>query len=146
MQTINDICGSRLPTTSELMQLFATVTRSSTRENTEEKHIALQGQLKKVTELTKPRDEMSVLPLEQNGPESDDIRTPATLTQTIQRPSALTDPMECLYCGEAITQPLRTLDFEGDRPRIISICPFCNEIISTMPRQEKTEIRAGSTV
>jgi len=42
--------------------------------------------------------------------------------------------IRCANCGKAFTQPLRMLDFQGDRPRILSICPFCNEIITTAPR------------
>jgi hypothetical protein len=62
-------------------------------------------------------------------------RVPArTLT-----PSASTGYTKCLRCGKAFTQPLRMLDFQGDRPRIIDICPFCNEIITSNPRQEKRE-------
>ena len=47
--------------------------------------------------------------------------------------------IRCTHCGKAFTQPLRMLDFQGDRPRIVSICPFCNEIINTAPRQEENE-------
>jgi len=39
--------------------------------------------------------------------------------------------IRCSNCGKAFTQPLRMLDFQGDRPRIVSICPFCNEIITS---------------
>jgi len=46
--------------------------------------------------------------------------------------------IRCSHCGKAFTQPLRMLDFQGDRPRIVSICPFCNEIITAAaPRQEE---------
>jgi len=47
--------------------------------------------------------------------------------------------IKCTHCGKAFTQPLRMLDFQGDRPRIVSICPFCNEIITAAPRQEEIE-------
>lgn len=45
----------------------------------------------------------------------------------------------CPHCGKAFTQPLRMLDFQGDRPRIVNICPFCNEIIQTATKQESEE-------
>jgi len=52
-------------------------------------------------------------------------------------PSASSGYIRCLHCGKVFTQPLRMLDFQGDRPRIINICPFCNEIIQSTPRQEE---------
>lgn len=45
----------------------------------------------------------------------------------------------CSHCGKAFTQPLRMLDFQGDRPRIVNICPFCNEIITATSNQNETE-------
>jgi hypothetical protein len=44
--------------------------------------------------------------------------------------------IRCSHCGKAFTQPLRMLDFQGERPRIVSICPFCNEILPVPTRQE----------
>lgn len=46
--------------------------------------------------------------------------------------------IRCSHCGKAFTQPLRMLDFQGDRPRIVSICPFCNEIIKPESTLEKS--------
>lgn len=45
----------------------------------------------------------------------------------------------CPHCRKTFTQPLRMLDFQGDRPRIVNICPFCNEIIASAPREEQGE-------
>lgn len=45
----------------------------------------------------------------------------------------------CAHCRKTFTQPLRMLDFQGDRPRIVNICPFCNEIIASVPREEEGE-------
>ena len=53
--------------------------------------------------------------------------------------SEIPGPIRCPHCGRAFTQPLRMLDFQGDRPRIINICPFCNEIIQTRPKHESEE-------
>jgi hypothetical protein len=47
--------------------------------------------------------------------------------------------IRCPHCGKTFTQPLRMLDFQGDRPRIVNICPFCNEIIASVPRGEEGE-------
>jgi len=53
--------------------------------------------------------------------------------------SELPGLIRCSHCGKAFTQPLRMLDFQGDRPRIVNICPFCNEIITSAPRQTEDE-------
>ena len=42
----------------------------------------------------------------------------------------------CAHCRKTFTQPLRMLDFQGDRPRIVNICPFCNEIVASVPHEE----------
>ena len=42
--------------------------------------------------------------------------------------------VKCGHCGKIFAQPLRMLDFHEDRPRMVNICPFCNEIIKTAPR------------
>lgn len=65
---------------------------------------------------------------------------PASPAPTPQQFSAeIPGPIRCSHCGKAFTQPLRMLDFQGDRPRIVNICPFCNEIIQTAPKQESEE-------
>jgi len=45
----------------------------------------------------------------------------------------------CVHCGKTFTQPLRMLDFQGDRPRIVNICPFCNETLPSASRVEEME-------
>ena len=37
--------------------------------------------------------------------------------------------VKCGHCGKIFAQPLRMLEFHEDRPRMINICPFCNELI-----------------
>jgi hypothetical protein len=65
---------------------------------------------------------------------------PAARTPTPQQfPPETSGPTRCPHCGKAFTQPLRMLDFQGDRPRIVNICPFCNEIIQTATKQESQE-------
>jgi len=54
-------------------------------------------------------------------------------------PSNATGPIKCPHCGRSFTQPLRMLDFQGDRPRIVEICPFCNETMRSAPRAEEKE-------
>jgi len=53
--------------------------------------------------------------------------------------SDIPELIRCSHCGKAFTQPLRMLDFQGDRPRVISICPFCNEIIPISQAQDEKE-------
>ncbi len=56
--------------------------------------------------------------------------------QTIEQQLSGVPPgmVRCGHCGKIFAQPLRMLDFHEDRPRMISICPFCNELIQTAPR------------
>jgi len=50
----------------------------------------------------------------------------------------------CSHCGKAFTQPLRMLDFQGDRPRIVNICPFCNEIVASSQTEKEGSQASGS--
>lgn len=36
---------------------------------------------------------------------------------------------KCSSCGRSITHPLRMLDFQSQRPKMINICPFCNATV-----------------
>ena len=47
--------------------------------------------------------------------------------------------VKCDHCKRVFAQPLRMLDFHSDRPRIINICPFCNEVIPPILRHEEVE-------
>jgi hypothetical protein len=67
------------------------------------------------------------------------VSTPARPSPPAPFTTEIPGMIKCSHCGKAFTQPLRMLDFQGDRPRIVSICPFCNEIITTAPRQEEDE-------
>jgi len=65
----------------------------------------------------------------------------STLSSTMGRqfsdiPSSM---FKCGHCEKIFAQPLRMLDFHQDRPRIVNICPFCNEIIYTASRKEKSK-------
>ncbi len=53
--------------------------------------------------------------------------------------SNATGSLRCPHCRRSFTQPLRMLDFQGDRPRIVEICPFCNETMRSAPRAEGRE-------
>jgi len=47
--------------------------------------------------------------------------------------------VKCAHCNRVFAQPLRMLDFHSDRPRIINICPFCNEVIPPILRHDGEE-------
>jgi hypothetical protein len=47
--------------------------------------------------------------------------------------------IRCNHCNRVFSQPLRMLDFHAERPRIISICPFCNEVVQPATRKAEAE-------
>jgi hypothetical protein len=47
--------------------------------------------------------------------------------------------VRCNHCNRVFSQPLRMLDFHAERPRIISICPFCNEVVQPAIRKAEAE-------
>lgn len=53
--------------------------------------------------------------------------------------SSIPGLIQCSNCGKAFSQPLRMLDFHNERPRVVSICPFCNEVIQPNRLQDETE-------
>lgn len=78
---------------------------------------------------------------EKNGPISTAPDRPIPPKPTpIPMPTTAPDPshtspnapalFKCSHCEKAFTQPLRMLNFQVDPPRIVNVCPFCNE---TMP-------------
>jgi len=70
------------------------------------------------------------------------VMSSTTTTSTVPASvaSGIPELIRCSHCGKAFTQPLRMLDFQSDRPRIVKICPFCNEIIpSSVPNRDEKE-------
>jgi len=47
--------------------------------------------------------------------------------------------IRCNHCNRVFSQPLRMLDFHAERPRVINICPFCNEVIQPTIREAEAE-------
>jgi len=66
---------------------------------------------------------------------SPSVHEPEPVSET-QRVGGL---VRCPHCNRVFSQPLRMLDFHSDRPRIINICPFCNEVIPPILRHEEAE-------
>ena len=52
-----------------------------------------------------------------------------TQPETSSTEESLGALFRCNHCNRVFAQPLRMLDFHANQPRIISICPFCNEVI-----------------
>lgn len=67
---------------------------------------------------------------------------PAVRMPPMQPPVAASSTpglIQCSNCGKSFSQPLRMLDFHGERPRVVSICPFCNEVIQPTRPQDGIE-------
>lgn len=67
---------------------------------------------------------------------SSSVEEPEPLGGETQRVGSL---VKCTHCNRVFAQPLRMLDFHSERPRIINICPFCNEVIPPILRREEAE-------
>jgi len=76
-----------------------------------------------------------------------EVKETVVSEKPITTPSLTVDPqppspsglVRCTNCGRVFAQPLRMLDFHSDRPKIVNICPFCNEVISPALRREESE-------
>jgi len=55
--------------------------------------------------------------------------------QEIQ-PQRVSGLVKCPHCQRTFSQPLRMLDFHSERPKIVNICPFCNEAIPPILYEE----------
>lgn len=73
-------------------------------------------------------------------PTAQPTTTPPQVTPSPSyKPTRSAELVKCPKCGKSFTQPLRMLDFRGDRPRIVETCPFCNETVRSAPHTEGTE-------
>jgi ribosomal protein S27E len=69
-----------------------------------------------------------------------------SLTGTAPEQMSRTDSglIKCVNCGKMLFQPLRMLDYHGEQPRIVNVCPFCSK---TIPSTSGTQQRKnGKTV
>ena len=70
-----------------------------------------------------------------------------TVTEKMDAPSFATEPQEqsifglvkCTHCGNSFSKPLQALDLQGDKFRILNVCPFCSEVIQPVFHQVETE-------
>lgn len=65
--------------------------------------------------------------------------TPITAPATSYSGSEVLGLFKCVHCGKMFTQPLRMLDFQIDPPRIVNVCPFCNETMPSAPKVKEAE-------
>jgi hypothetical protein len=69
--------------------------------------------------------------------------TPKPMPTTAPVPSYTSQDVpalfKCSHCGKTFTQPLRMLNFQVDPPRIVNVCPFCNETMPTNSTAKETE-------
>lgn len=82
---------------------------------------------------TKPHGMQTRIEKSEKKAISSSVQEPEPLGET-QRVGGL---VKCTHCNRVFGQPLRMLDFHSDRPRIINICPFCNEVIPPILRHEE---------
>jgi hypothetical protein len=122
---------SKIPLTSKTFERTPIVTRT-----TEKTPVAFTPPSLPSSSTTAPPPLQTVQPSVSKPVSAPELITPSPSPQ----PSAdLPGVFRCGHCGKNFTQPLRMLDFNSDRPRIINICPFCNEIANTMPQTEEKE-------
>jgi len=122
--------------TIHILRKYVYVKKSS------EKMAASQKPTMPVHSPTRPVERVQTMPVAPPTATSTPPTPPAPSVPAPRSSPLLSDIpglIKCFHCGKAFTQPLRMLDFQGDRPRIVNICPFCNEIIPTAPRQEEKE-------
>jgi len=67
------------------------------------------------------------------------IPSPIQETEPLSETQRVGGLVKCTHCNRVFAQPLRMLDFHSERPRIINICPFCNEVIPPILRHEDAE-------
>jgi hypothetical protein len=82
-------------------------------------------------ELRRPKIEVKKPEIRMTVSEKSTVCAPTIEPQQSAVPPGM---VRCGHCGKVFAQPLRMLDFHEDRPRMVSICPFCNEVIQTAPR------------
>jgi hypothetical protein len=70
-------------------------------------------------------------------PISSPIPKPEMPSETPSETPKMGGLVKCTHCNKVFAQPLRMLDFHSDRPRIVNICPFCNEVIPPILHSEE---------
>jgi hypothetical protein len=66
-------------------------------------------------------------------------QVPTTPSAPSYASSDLPTMFRCSHCGKAFTQPLRMLNFQVDPPRIVNVCPFCNETMPSGPTDKESK-------
>jgi len=121
------------------------IVRSSPRENQLGKKIAPTQRVVKNIPMTTQTKERTPTASAATSPQPSAKPAPKPAPITPPAPSyaspEATPLFKCTHCGKTFTQPLRMLNFQVDPPRIINVCPFCNE---TLPSGRTVE-ESGQT-
>jgi len=127
----------KMPTPQRIMRPIPSTTRTSERPLTLP---TAPTQTPQTAPTVAPLVVPSTVPVAPPSTPQASVTTPAP-PEPVSAPliSDIPGLIRCAHCGKAFTQPLRMLDFQGDRPRIVSICPFCNEILPSAPHPEDRE-------
>jgi hypothetical protein len=127
--TINAILIVRSPSSQQKQQNVEIATTREAMEN-----IRPTSQTRERTRLN------SIAP----GLQSSQKTTPKPATTLAPAPApshenSKTELFRCTHCNKTFTQPLRMLDFHVDPPRIVNVCPFCSETLSSAPETKESE-------
>jgi hypothetical protein len=72
--------------------------------------------------------------------------TPIVAPESPYSSPEATSLFRCTHCGKTFTQPLRMLNFQVDPPRIVNVCPFCNETMPTGTTVKESEQAENRTL
>lgn len=103
--------------------------------------IGIKPKVLNIEEITKPKIEVKQPKIRMIG----NKKSSASPTIEEQFSDVPSSTFKCGHCEKIFAQPLRMFDFHQNKPRILIICPFCNDIIHTESlREESTTVGNGS--
>lgn len=57
-----------------------------------------------------------------------------------EKPTGSTTGISCPKCKRTLSKPLVMMDFAHGKPKLINVCPYCNNILGKAEEQNDTEI------
>ncbi|MGD8506483.1 MAG: hypothetical protein PVF15_07465 [Candidatus Bathyarchaeota archaeon] len=74
------------------------------------------------------------------GPRVTKVVHEETKAELVPQTAGVPSLFRCTSCGRNISHPLRMLDFQSQRPKMVNVCPFCNATVvpSSYTYTEKT--------
>jgi len=91
------------------------------------------------TQIRERTPTVSYAPSPQPSPKPTPKPTPIMAPAPSYGSSDVPGLFKCTHCGKMFTQPLRMLDFQVDPPRIVNVCPFCNETMPSAPTVKESK-------